>query len=130
VLKDTTVALTQAERTHGDKKGMLKNCGFKVQVYLIPALWHVATPTLRAVIAFVATYKAAGWHPIRVPAKWEEEDCSAYRYIPIIAAFLQPALLCKAYILWGEMTYNIIGDVIKGVEVKQVCNALLFVQHR
>lgn len=80
-------------------------------VFIMTCLWGVAPTLLRGVIAFVASFAAADWHPCCVKATWDIH-APAYLYVPLISNFLHPTVLGKAYISYAALVKQVIGDIL------------------
>jgi hypothetical protein len=77
-------------------------------VPFITCVWEGAPAVLRAVIMFVMTFEACAWDPFRKKADYTAAE-AAFRFIPMIAAFMQPAVVGQGYIAYAETCQHIIG---------------------
>lgn len=74
--------------------------------YFMTALWDSAPPVLRGAIAFVATFRAARWHPCQLGAF--KEGLPFIPHLSVICLFIQPGVLAEAVHTYGLLQQHVI----------------------
>lgn len=77
-------------------------------IFSITALWEVAPAPLRAIIAFMATYKPARWDPFPINATRDTSPSgSDVNWVALITLFMRADVLCKAFMLYEEIVFEV-----------------------
>jgi hypothetical protein len=88
--------------------------------YFMTTLWESAPPVLRGAIAFVATFKAAGWHPCQLGGKFTE-GLPFIPYLSLICLFIQPGVLADAVHTYGLLQKHVIDVTKSHLSAAKVC---------